>query len=322
MKRWYNPYSFYVNIIFICISGGVPVKDHSRAWSTEARLQFIEFRLYWEGRINRGDLTQHFGISVPQSSIDLRRYVELAPENVEYDTKRKAYFATTGFQPKLITPSSRDYLAQLEMLQAEQDSPFSHESFVSSPPSFDSVPLPDRVVQPSTLRAIIKAIRDGNAINILYQSMTRPEPTNRWISPHAIGSDGFRWHIRAYCHERNRFGDFVFGRILDLADTKESNAKPEDDNEWNTLVELTIAPNPVLPEAHQRVIELDYGMENSQVKLVVRKALASYLKKRLGLIKDIAGKGAESDSAIAKQHIHLVREVNLTSGTASTESEI
>src|SRR5574343_1096721 len=109
----------------------------------------------------------------------------------------------------------------------------------------------------------------------------------------------------------------VFAGTLEPADTKESNAKPEDDNEWNTLVELTIAPNPLLPEAHQRVIELDYGMEGSHVNLVVRKALASYLKKRLGLIKDIAGKSAESDSTISKQHIHLISEVDLASNLGS-----
>lgn len=289
------------------------MNTHSRTWSTEARLQFIEFRLYWEGRINRGDLTEHFGISVPQASLDLRRYVELAPENVRYDTRRKAYFSTDCFNPVLTTPSSRDYLVQLEMLQAEQGSPFSHESFVSNPPSFDVVPFPDRVVQPTVLRAVISAIRERRAINILYQSMTRPEPTCRWITPHAIASDGFRWHIRAYCHERDRFGDFIFGRILDLAATRESDVQSEIDDEWNTFIELTIGPNPALPESHKKVIELDYGMTGHSSKLVVRKALVSYLKKRLGLIKDIAESKIASPAAQVTQHIHLVSEVILPS---------
>ena len=32
-------------------------------WSADTRLQFIEFRLYWEGKINRQDLIEQFRIS-------------------------------------------------------------------------------------------------------------------------------------------------------------------------------------------------------------------------------------------------------------------
>ena len=35
-------------------------------WGVEKRLEFIEFRLYWEGGINRADITEQFGVSVPQ----------------------------------------------------------------------------------------------------------------------------------------------------------------------------------------------------------------------------------------------------------------
>ena len=43
-------------------------------WGQERRLEFIDFRLYWEGRINRSDLIDFFGISVPQASLDLAKY--------------------------------------------------------------------------------------------------------------------------------------------------------------------------------------------------------------------------------------------------------
>jgi hypothetical protein len=289
--------------------------EHDRAWSIESRLQFIEFRLYWEGRINRGDLVRHFGISVPQASLDLKRYVEMASDNLEYDKQRKAYFATDNFMPKLISPSSKDYLAQLEVLETEQDSPFSHQSFISNPPNFDVVPLPSRAVKPEILQRVLKAIRESKAIHICYQSMTRPEPTYRWVSPHAIGSDGFRWHIRAYCHERGKFIDFVFGRILELKDTKESDINLADDIEWNTMVQLTIAPNQELTAAKKRIIELDYGMENGITKIVVRRALSGYLKLRLGFINDIADKNSDVASAPEKQQICLVSEIELPTKT-------
>ena len=40
-------------------------------WGIERRLEFIEFRLFWEGHINRGDLMAAFGISINQASTDL-----------------------------------------------------------------------------------------------------------------------------------------------------------------------------------------------------------------------------------------------------------
>ena len=46
-------------------------------WGVERRLEFIEFRLYWEGGINRSDIMDQFGVSVPQASKDLSQYQEL-----------------------------------------------------------------------------------------------------------------------------------------------------------------------------------------------------------------------------------------------------
>ena len=60
-------------------------------WGVEQRLEFIEFRLFWEGAINRSDLVDQFGVSVPQASNDLRRYQEIAPCNMVYDKSAKRY---------------------------------------------------------------------------------------------------------------------------------------------------------------------------------------------------------------------------------------
>lgn len=43
-------------------------------WGVEKRLEFIEFRLFWEGGINRADIMEQFGVSVPQASKDLSRF--------------------------------------------------------------------------------------------------------------------------------------------------------------------------------------------------------------------------------------------------------
>jgi len=82
-------------------------------WGVEQRLEFIEFRLFWEGGINRSDITGFFGVSVPQASKDLTQYQELAPDNVRYDRSEKRYFATESFRPRFLKPDADRYLAQL-----------------------------------------------------------------------------------------------------------------------------------------------------------------------------------------------------------------
>ena len=46
---------------------------------------------------------------------------------------------------------------------------------------------------------------------------------------------------------------------------------------------LVLAPHPELPAAKKRVLELDYGMEDGQVKLPCRQAFLYYTLRRLGL---------------------------------------
>src|ERR1700684_596672 len=82
-------------------------------WGAEQRLEFIEFQLFWEGVINRSDITARFGVSVPQASNDLTLYRELAPGNLEYDASAKRYVTTPGFVPRFLRPNPDRYLAQL-----------------------------------------------------------------------------------------------------------------------------------------------------------------------------------------------------------------
>lgn len=62
------------------------------------RLQFIECMLFHYDRINRGVLADYFGLSIPQASLDLNLYLELAPANMEYDKSGRAYRRTATFE--------------------------------------------------------------------------------------------------------------------------------------------------------------------------------------------------------------------------------
>lgn len=258
-----------------------PIAPKGVTWGQERRLQFIDFRLRWEGRINRTDLTEYFGLSTPQVSIDIARYAELAPDNLVYDRSSKTYVATPHFCAIYQRSSARRYLAELLATRTGVMEPAT--SFIGSHPEVDWAPSPWRTIHEPTVEALVKAIREHLAVRVSYQSMTSLDESLRLLSPHALGNDGFRWHVRAYCHKRRRFSDFVLARILRIESSEPSDVNSNADTHWQTSVTLVLTPHPDLPPAKKRVVELDYGMKDGEVQLPCRQAFLYYTLRRLGL---------------------------------------
>src|SRR5947209_4274835 len=136
-------------------------------WGVEKRLEFIEFRLFWEGGINRADIMERFGVSVPQASKDLSLYEEKAPGNLVYDKRQKRYFPAPNFKPVFLKPEADRYLAQLRSVAHPRGT--ADETWLSNMPETDAMPVPHRRVDHRVLRALLAAIRKGRAIEILYQ---------------------------------------------------------------------------------------------------------------------------------------------------------
>jgi predicted DNA-binding transcriptional regulator YafY len=265
-------------------------------WGVEQRLEFIEFRLFWEGHVNRGDLMSAFGVSVNQASTDLNRYIGMAPDNMQYDKSARAYVRGAAFAPLYLKPDASRYLSQLRSVA---DGILDRaDAWIGQFPSYDAAPTPVRGVNAKTLRSVIAAIRRSEAIEVKYQSLSGPEPRWRWIAPHAVGFDGFRWHTRAFCLTDQSFKDFLLSRIIETRGTKPSEAEPETDADWNEHVTLEIGPHPELSDTQQKVIALDYGMRSGKAKIPVRKALLYYALKRLGLDTDPAARRPQDQQIV------------------------
>lgn len=253
-------------------------------WGVERRLEFIEFRLFWEGHVNRGDLMTMFGISMNQATKDLNQYASMAPGNFAYHKSVRAFVRGDSFRAVFLKPDAARYLSQLRSLaDGILDT---SEAWLAKPPEFYAAPTPARGVDAVTLRTILSAIRRREALEVDYQSLSRPDPVWRWIAPHAIGFDGFRWHTRAYCFIDNRFKDFVLSRIFETRGTKPTEIDPELDEDWHEQVVLEIGPHPDLTDNQKAVIALDYGMVDGKAEITVRKAFLYYTLKRLGLDTD------------------------------------
>lgn len=270
------------------------------SWGVEKRLEFIEFRLYWEERINRSDLRDIFNISVPQATADFNRYQELAPGNMLYDNRGKYYYASPDFTPKFMTPSSEQYL--LRFLAVDMGIYKPKNSYIGYLAPICTMPTPWRRVDSTHLKKILLSIKNHYSIEIDYQSLSRPERLKRWISPHALGYDGFRWHCRAYCHMTDIFKDFNLGRIYSIEGKRESDVDPKNDIDWETMITLRIGPNPKLNESQQEVIKHEYGMENGESSIDVKRGMILYLLNKLGLSVEYD----EPTTYQKKQHIVLL----------------
>ena len=269
-------------------------------WSQDRRLKFIDFRLRWEGRINRTDLTEFFEISMPQASLDLAKYSEAAPTNLVYDPSLKAYVRSDSFTPVYGRSASRTYLNELLAINTRLMEPVG--SFIGWMPEVGVAPLPSRQIDGAVLMLLLQAIRENRIVDVEYQGMTRAEPTVRALSPHALAYDGFRWHLRAYCHLREDFRDFVIARLAAVKLGQPSSVSGTKDQQWKTKLILVLGPNPSLSAGGKKAIELDYGMVDGQVNLGCRHALLFYALHRLGLSE------SSSSSPAAQQIVLLNRD--------------
>lgn len=250
-------------------------------WTVERRLEFIDFRLMWEGQIRRGDLKDSFDISIQQASTDLAKYQSLAPENLIYDTTRKAYVATAGFKPHFLRVSADRLLLQFRALFNGLIS--RRDTSIGVMPDLGVVPEVRRPIDNNRLRLILRAVRSQSELDIRYQSFTREECSQRTIVPHALAFDGFRWHVRAWCKASLQFKDFVISRMIELGPLRGGQVDPAHDQEWQQEFTLCLAPNPKLAPSQRKVVELDYAMTKGVREVKTTIALAFYLIRQLNL---------------------------------------
>lgn len=285
-----------------------------RRWSVEKRLEFIDFRLYWEGQINRSDIMERFDVSVPQASTDLKQYQEVAPKNIDYDHRKKKYFATRMFKPVFMKPDSEAYLWRMR----DDVSAMSGIDGGWQPDLLphDIVRMPRRNVDPEILREMVSFIRAGKAAEIFYQSMSSEEPGWRAISPHAFAFDGLRWHVRAFCYRRKKHIDFLLTRVQDMRESTESSIAGEQDAIWNEMFTVTLKPHPKLSDSQAQAVARDYNMQDMRIGVKVRLALLYYFLRRMGL-EDCDGDGKDP----REQHVVIANKAETCKAKARAQYE-
>lgn len=272
-----------MGIIYIpvkCGDGEILGKDLDKLGTkARERLEYLEWRLFWEGSFNRSDLMKQFDVSKPQVSVDLRKYKEIAEKNLTYNAKTKRFAPALKMEPKLLKVSATRLLLQLRALSEEVIS--RTDVWFKNLPEFDVLPDLRTEVKAPVLRRILIAIRRRRSIRVLYRSLN--STSERMIAPHALAFDGQRWHARAWCFKHEEFRDFVLTRIQQTKKTQACDIDPSNDAEWIETVELVLQAHPDLSSQQRKAVEKDYDMKCGERRLAVRHALAFYLIQNLDL---------------------------------------
>lgn len=242
-----------------------------KKWSARERLLYIEQLGYWRGWVRRQDLVARFGISTPQASADLAAYQELNPGALNYNKSERRYVSAPDMSPVL---SKGRFSEAMTILGAIKGGGV--ETVVS-------IDLPLRSEPAAVVRQLVAATMAHRAIEIHYYSVNSGSAAWRWISPHAFAHDGYRWHVRAWCHKDKAYKDFVFGRIAGTRGSKPAGAVPTD-TDWLTHITVRFRARATLSAVQKQAVERDFAMKSGVGRIRVRRAMLFYTLAYLGLV--------------------------------------
>ncbi|WP_031438540.1 WYL domain-containing protein [Methylobacter tundripaludum] len=272
----------------------------------QARLQWLEDRIFWLGELNRSDLVIRFSVSLQQASSDIKLYQKLAPKNMLYNASKKIYFNSDDFCP-LFPKNHNLWLAANN---------FENKTLRS----IQCVPVAPikRSISDNVLMSVSRSYLHRIPISILYQSMKNDLPTWRTICPHTIVETEIRWHIRAWVANKRTFTDIVPGRILDVKE--EANTEwvgSEADTNWNTKVDIILEPSSQLSDSQRAIVERDYQMENGCLIIEMRECLVYYQLSSMYLVdavRELQGEPGDRNFGVAvKNWQDLLKYVKGTS---------
>lgn len=247
--------------------------------SKQKRFEYIETQLFWGKGLKAGKLAETFGLSRQAAQAVIDSYRKQYPGQMTYNSSRKQHEPSEDFEPMFIRTSPISFLDYLRgeklMSYYRQGEDWSDIEITD----VDRLLRPDLPLRP--IRVVLSALLNHQVVRIVYHSKDQ-EPSTRSISPnHLIFADD-RYHVRAYCHLKNAFLDFVLSRISYAELTDEGWVPSREDGDWNYTITLRFKPNPNLPESVRNSILKSYEDIEEGYRIVkCRMALVIYVRRNL-----------------------------------------
>lgn len=232
-------------------------------WSQVQRLKFIERQLLWGRHLKTRMLTEAYGISRHQAGKDIKLYNILFPENIKpYLHKEKSHKPGALFKPGIITEDT------CHVLEAGGFSSISGASI-------ETLPIINRRVIDGVIAILLAAIEFGTDIETLYASASTPIGKKRTLRPLVLIYTANRLHVRAYCHEKCEYRDFVLSRMLTVPKFTDLNVELPNDTDFEETIDINVIANPALDNLAQALIEKEYQLD-SRKSFAVKRCLSNY----------------------------------------------
>ncbi|MDZ7872463.1 MAG: WYL domain-containing protein [Rhizobium sp.] len=219
--------------------------DPAQKWPLKKRLEFIDFRLFWNGKVNRGDIGKAFNITVQQASSDIGH-------------TSGSLLAICSMIAAKKPMSGRSNIANTHRTRYRNASCFSwlgidrgrmikEETWFNELPPMDVTTLKRRPTNSLILLHVLNAIRDGALIRIAYNSLHETADSARIIAPHALFFNSGRWYTRGLFRRSPELLGHNLNRIDTVVNVEGTPPSKEPDYEWAHTIDLEISPNPELP---------------------------------------------------------------------------
>ncbi|HDY7744141.1 TPA: WYL domain-containing protein [Vibrio vulnificus] len=249
-------------------------KDGDVSTQITPRLEYIDFKLFFTGRVSRADLNAVFGIAEAAASRVLTQYATIRPNNKTQKTNtilRETFVPLCAFDPD-------EALGMLANGFNRYSRPV--ESDVTS----ELIGRIPNQLNLENVAKITRAISGHYAISCNYLSENSDNHDTRILVPLAIMHDGTSWLFRAFDRSESSkpaFKNFHFARVRAVKEELESNEAKQKSGEvlsqdtlWNLRLPLVLTLHESLSQTQRMRVITDFGIDEGKEELYVTERAA------------------------------------------------
>ena len=275
------------------------------------RLSFIDEHLYWTGEIRRRQIIEAFGISEDTAQRDLRTYREGWAPHLKPSEADGVYRVDDSFETLIDPPDPEGWLFRMAGNKKAWLSPPPGPDRLEEDPQVDVTPLIERrVIDPTCLKGLTRAIRSSEEVRLVYWSPHTSEPEDLWFYPHAFANDSFRWTCRGWRYDHGRWGEIVLDRLIDVGERRTADTeKLGKDDEWETPFEIRLGPNPDMTPDQIDAVRRQYDLEGDELVVALRKSQLVYFLKRYQLEEPVTHKAPHQAPLVVLNRKEVTRNL-------------
>jgi len=226
----------------------------------EGRFRLLWTLLAWEGELRNKRLQDLLNLESVQASRLIAQFREAHPGAVENDPVQKRWIPAGATK----VPGEATLEDYLRTLQAEDI-------------WYEDGRVNFLTPAPRLFATVRQACACRVGLEVTYASMSHPKGQRRLLYPHTVVRLMQRWHVRAWCTQRQAYADFTLGRMSRAQLRAEPPPTLPRDGDWEQTVDLRLGAHRALGVDQEQVIRGEYFGGAVARRVRVRRALLNYV---------------------------------------------